>query len=140
MAVWIFLRPLNLRCGNKAAVFAGYAKRFTASSVDPADQFFVDGPRQHHFGDLRRFRIGDAQTIDKLAFNAQFFEHGADLRPAAMHDDGVNADRFQKHNIIGKIARQTSIAHRMAAIFYDKCLARVTLQIRQSLGKRFCFG
>jgi hypothetical protein len=57
-----------------------------------------------------------------------------------MNNDGVNADGFQKHNIIGEIARQTSIAHRMAAIFYDKCLARVTLQIRQSLGKRFGFG
>ena len=94
MTVRVFLRPLHLRCGNKAAVFAGYAKRFTASSVDPADQFFVDGPRQHHFGDLRRFRIGDAQTVDKLAFNAQFFEHGTDLRAAAMDDDGVNADSF----------------------------------------------
>ena len=94
MAVRIFLRPLNLRCGNKAAVFAGYAKRLATSSVNPADQFFVDRARKHHFSDLGRFSIGDAQTVDKLAFNAQFFEHGTDLRAAAMDDDGVNTDSF----------------------------------------------
>jgi hypothetical protein len=37
-------------------------------------------------------------------------------------------------DIVGKVARQASIAHRMPAIFDDKGFARITLQIRERFG------
>ena len=57
-----------------------------------------------------------------------------------MDDDGIDADGFQQHDILGKIARSLWIAHRMAAIFDDKGLARITLHIGQCLGQRFGLG
>ena len=58
-------------------------------------QLLIDRTGQHHFRDFHRGRIGDAQTVDKLRLHPCPVQHGANLRPAAMHDDGVNADKLQ---------------------------------------------
>lgn len=57
-----------------------------------------------------------------------------------MHDDDIDADRLHQHDILGKIARCLGIAHRMAAIFHDERLPRISLHIRQRLHERFGLG
>ena len=54
-----------------------------------------------------------------------------------MDDDGIDPDRLQQHDILGKIARQRRVAHRMATIFHDKGLAGIALHIGQGIGQRF---
>ena len=54
-----------------------------------------------------------------------------------MHDDDIDAHRLHQHDILGEIARRFRVAHCMAAIFYDKGLARITLHIRQRFDKSF---
>src|SRR3546814_16228105 len=76
--------------------------RAPASAGDPADDFLVDGTGQDHFRDLRGFLVGDAQAADELRFDAQFLQHRADLRPAAMDDDDIAADRIHQHPEFGR--------------------------------------
>ncbi len=39
---------------------------------------------EHHFDDLDGGAVGDAQAGGKFRFDAEFFQHGADLRAAAV--------------------------------------------------------
>ncbi len=57
-----------------------------------------------------------------------------------MNDDGVDADRFQEDDILGKVALRLGIAHRVAAIFYDEGFAGIALEIGQRLDERFGLG
>src|SRR3546814_7506297 len=72
----------------------------------------------------------DAQPADEGRFDPELLQHRADLRPAAMDDDRVDADGLQQHDILGKVALRLRIAHRVAAIFDHESLAGVALQIR----------
>src|SRR3546814_6942010 len=64
--------------------------------------------------------------------SSDLLQHRADLRAAAMNDDGVDADRLQQHHILGEIAGKFGIAHGMAAIFHHERPPRIALQIRRS--------
>ena len=97
-------------------------------------------PAQHHFGDLGGFGVGDAQAAHELRFHAQFLQHRADLRPAAMDDDDIDADRFHQHHVLGKVARGFGVSHRVAAIFDDESPARITLHIGQRFDEDFGLG
>ena len=57
-----------------------------------------------------------------------------------MHNDRIDTDRLQQDDIRCKVACQSRIAHRMAAIFHDEGLTRITLQIGKGFGKRFRLG
>ena len=92
MAIGVFVCAFHLGGGHEPAILARYAQRLTTGGSDPANQFLVNRTRQHHFGNLCGFSIGDAKAIDKFALHAQFLKHCANLRPAAMDDNGVDAD------------------------------------------------
>src|SRR3546814_3389827 len=70
-------------------------------------------------------------------FDPELFQHRADLWPAAVDDDPVDADRLQQHDILGEVALRLRVAHRVAAIFDDEGLAGVALEIGQRLDQRF---
>jgi len=57
-----------------------------------------------------------------------------------MDDDDIDADRLHQHDILGEIARRFRVAHRMAAIFHHKGLARIALHIGQRLDEGFSLG
>jgi hypothetical protein len=136
----IGLAPGHLLGGDQPGILARDADRPAARGADPADDLLVDRSGQDHLGDLRGLGIGDAQPADKARFDAQPLEHRADLRPAAVHDDRIDAHRLQQHHVLGEVALQFGIAHRVAAIFHDEGRPGIALQIRQCLGERFGLG
>ena len=75
-----------------------------------------------------------------MRFDAKLLQHGTDLRPAAMHDHGIDAHGLQQHHVLGKVARGLRIAHGVAAVLDHKGLAGIALKIRQRFGKRFGLG
>src|SRR3546814_402289 len=104
-----------------------------AGSVDRRGDRLVDRAREHHLDDLDGFGIGNPQPVYELALDLQPVEHGADLRSAAMHDDGVDTDLLQQHDIAGERFCQPVLAHRMTAVFHDEALAVVLAHIGQRL-------
>ena len=92
---------------------------------------FVDAAREHHLDNLDRRRIGHPQAIDKARLNFKPLEHRPDLRAAAMDNHGIDAHRFQDHDIAGEGFSGALVAHRMAAVFDHEGMARKALNIRQ---------
>ncbi len=118
------------------AVLAREADGVPAGLVDRRDDLLVDRARQHHLDDLDRGAVGDAQAIDEIALDLQALEHLADLRAAAMDDDRVHPDLFQKHDVLGEHGADRAVAHRVAAIFHDDRGTRVAPEIGQRRGER----
>ncbi len=125
---------------DEIGVLARNADRATAEPGDPADDFLVDLARKDHLGDFGGRGVGDAQPADEGRFDPELFQHRADLRPAAMDDDGIDPDGLQEHDILGEIALRLRVAHRVAAIFDHERLAGIALQIGQRLDERFGLG
>ena len=73
----------------------------------------------------------------ELGPDAELLEHLADLRPAAVHDDGLDAGLLEQNHVLGEIFRRGAIAHGMSAILDDHDLLVVTLHVRQSLHEHF---
>ena len=121
---------------DQAAVFARQSHRGAAGGVDGGDNVLVDGAREHHFDDLDGAAVGHPQTVDEVALDAQPAQHVADLRAAAVDDDGVDADLLHQHHVAREVLAQLGIAHGVAAILDDEGLAGEPAQVRQRLGKR----
>ena len=56
-----------------------------------------------------------------------------DLRPAAVHDDRVDADLLQQHDVARERILGHAVGHGMAAIFDDQGLAGIAAHIGQRL-------
>ena len=140
IAVGIARGPVDLFSADEIAVLARYADRAAAGFAYPAHELLVDRAGQHHFGDLRGFRIGHTQAIDERGLHSEFFQHGADLRTAAVNDDRIDADCFQQHDVLGKILRGFGVAHCMPTIFHDEGLPGIALHIRQCFDQHFGLG
>jgi hypothetical protein len=80
--------------------------------------------------------VGHAQAALEFRFDAHLGQHGADLRPAAMDDDRVDAGLFQKRDIASEGAAEFDIAHGVAAIFHHDRLVLVALHIGQGGGQK----
>ena len=119
----VFLRAPQLVGHDQVAVLAAQAHGHAAGGVDAGDDFLVDGPGQDHFNDLHRVLVGHAQAVHELAFDGQPFQHGADLRPAAVHDHRVAAALAQQHHVAGEHVGHFLVAHGMAAVLDDHGLA-----------------
>ena len=72
----------------------------------------------------------------KLALHLQALQHLADLRAAAVHDNRVDADLLEQHDVAGEDIGQLLVAHGMAAVFDDEGLAGVAPHEGQGLGDR----
>jgi hypothetical protein len=91
----------------------------------------VDRPGEHHLDDLHGFAVGDPQTVDKAAFDSQPPQHLADLGAAAMHDDRIDPNLSQQHDIACERGLAGVAAHRVSAVFYEDRLPGVATQIWQ---------
>ena len=125
----------HLAGGDHVAVLAGQAHRLAALGADPADDLLVDGAGEHHLDHLDGGRIRDAKPALELGLDAELLEHLADLRPAAMHDDGLDARLLEQHHVLGEILGRRPVAHGMAAILDHHHLLVVALHVRQRLHK-----
>jgi hypothetical protein len=100
---------------------------------DPADDLFVDRPGEDHLDDLDGRLVRDPQAALKGRLDAELVEHAADLRPAAMHDDRLQAGLLEQHDVLGEILGRSRIAHGVAAILDDDHFLIVALHVRQRL-------
>ncbi len=121
---------------DHVAVLAAKANRPFAGLVDQRDDFLVDRARQHHFDDLDRLGVGDAQAAFELRFDAHLRQHGANLRAAAMDDDRVDARLLQKRDIGRKRLAKLGIAHGVATVFHHDGLVFITLHVGQGLSQQ----
>ena len=123
----------DLLGGDHVAVLAAQADGAAALGVDEADDLLVDRAGQHHFDHLDRGLVGDAQAIDEFRLDAELVQHGADLRPAAMHHHRIDAGLFEQNHVAGEIARDRFVAHGVAAIFHHDDGVIVMQHVRQRL-------
>ena len=108
---------------QKPGVLAGQPDRVRAVDVDQVDQFAADLPEQHHAGDIEHLGCGDPEPTFELTGNPEAFEHGADLRPAAVHHHRVDPHLQQCHHVIGEGRLERLIGHRVAAVLDHDDLA-----------------
>ena len=103
--------------------------------IDEADELLVDGAGQHHLDDLDAGGIGDAMAVGEFGLDAEPVQHFRDLRPAAMHDHGIEAGLLEQHDVAGEVAGDLLVAHGMAAILDDDDRIVMALHMRQGLGQ-----
>ena len=92
----VFLRLFG---EHHVAVLAAQPDRPLALGVDQRHDLLVDRAGQHHLDDLDRLLVGDAQAALELRFDAHLGQHRADLRPAAMHDDRIDAGLLEQRDV-----------------------------------------
>jgi hypothetical protein len=131
---------LVLGGGDGVRVLAGQSDGQRAVLVEQPDQFALDLPGQHHAYDVHGVLGGDAQARLELADDAVLVEGGADLRAAAMHDDGLEAGVVQEDDVLRERGLQVLVDHGVAAELDDDCLAVVPHQPGQRLDEDLRLG
>ncbi len=121
--------PLQLFRDHQIGVLAGNAAGPAAGTVDRRDDLLIDRAGQHHLDDFDGRGVGDAQPVGELALDLQLVEQAADLRPAAMDDDGLDAGLLQQRDILGETVGERGIAHGVSAIFHHHDLLVVALHV-----------
>jgi hypothetical protein len=123
-------------------VLARDGGRERAVRVDAAHDVAADLPGEHHADDLEHLGRGDAVSPAELALDAEAREHRADLRAAAVHDDGPEPGVAQVDDVLGEGARELLVDHRVAAELHDHDAVVEALQPRQRLdeGRRLGLG
>ena len=80
---------------NQPTVLAGKTNSTTTCGVDQLNDFLIDLPGQHHFNNVHGFGISHSHPLDKLAFFSNAAQQLLDLRTAAVHNHGVNTNKFE---------------------------------------------
>ena len=86
---------------DEGAVLSCEADRLAAVLVDEPDDFLVE-LAQHHFDDVHDALVGDAHSLAEFALDAHLLQEVADLRAAAVHDDGIHPDELQHDDVAGE--------------------------------------
>ena len=109
--------------GEEVGVLARHPDGVRPVRVDQPDEFAADLAEQHHPRDVEHLRCGDAEPALEVTRDAEPFEHGADLRATAMHDDRVDAAVAQEHHVGGERRLEHVVGHGVAAVLDDDDLA-----------------
>ena len=91
---------------EERAVVAAQAHRRLAVAAQAQDDLLVDLPDEHHLGHLDRVLVGHAQAAHELDRQAEALHVGGDLRSAAVHDDRVQPDVLQQHDVTRELLAQ----------------------------------
>lgn len=126
--------------GEGVRVLAGEADGERSVLVEQPDQFALHLPGQHHPYDVHGVLGGDAQSGLELADDAVLVERGADLRAAAVHDDGLEAGVAEEHDVLGEGGLEVLVDHGVAAELDDDGLAVVPGQPGQRLDEDLGLG
>ena len=94
-----------------------------AVAVQPQHDLLVDLADEHHLHDLDGALVRDAQAADELDRQAQALHVGADLGPAAVHDDRVEPDVLEQHDVARELHAQRGLLHRRAPVLDHDGLA-----------------
>src|SRR5439155_12722308 len=113
-----------------------------AERVDAPDDFGVDFARQDLLDHVHGCLVRHAQAPDEVGLQAGGVHGARDGLAAAVDDDGVDADGFEKHDVARHAVAHQRIGriHETAAVFHDERLAAETLDIRQRLEQHVGFG
>lgn len=131
---------LVLDCGEGVRVLAGEADGERAVPVEQADQLALDLPGEHHPYDVHGVLGGDAQAGLELADDAVGLEGAADLRAAAVHDDGLQSGVPQEDDVLGEGGLEILVDHGVAAELDDDGPAVVPGQPGQGLDEDLRLG
>ena len=112
-------KPFGL---DQIAVLAGDADGVAAVPIDEGDDVLVDLAAQYHFHHVDHFFAGDALAVDEFRLNAEQLQRFADLRSAAVDNDGVDADVFHHHYVQCEVVFQLLGDHGAAAVFDNQGL------------------
>lgn len=126
--------------GDGVRVLAGQPDGERPVLVEQPDQLALHLPREHHPYDVHGVLGGDAQAGLELADDAVPVEGGADLRAAAVHDDGLEARVVQEHDVLRERGLQVLVDHGVAAELDDDGPAVVPGQPGQRLDEDLCLG
>ena len=88
--------------GEQVRVLTGDADGVGPVRVDQVDQLAADLTEQHHAGDVEHLGRRHPEAALEIAFDTKAFEHRADLRAAAVHDDRMDAAVAQEHHVGGE--------------------------------------
>ena len=125
---------------HDVGVLAGHADGERTVLVEQVDQFALHLAGQHHPHDVHRLRCGDPQPALELGLQAQPRQLGADLRPAAVHDDGTEPGVPQEDDVLGEGRLQLLVHHRVAAELDDDGPAVMPRQPGQRLDEGLRLG
>ena len=106
--------------------------------VEQVDDLGVDLAVEHHLRDLDRLRIRHAQAGDEGRLLADLLEEARDLRAAAVHDDGADADVLHQRDVLHDLLLEVLVDHRIAAVLDDDGLAIEFLDVGQRLDEDGC--
>ncbi|BFO20010.1 hypothetical protein SHKM778_63980 [Streptomyces sp. KM77-8] len=126
--------------GEGVRVLAGETDGERSVPVEQSDQLPLHLSGEHHAYDVHGVLGGDAQAGLELADDAVPVEGGADLRSAAVHDDGFEAGVPQEDDVLREGGLQLLVDHGVAAELDDDGLAVVPGQPGQRLDEDLCLG
>ena len=118
---------------EERGVLAGQPHGDRAVLVEQADELAADLAGEHHPDDVHHLGGGDPQAATELALQPEPVEHGGDLRPAAVHDDGAQAGIPEEGDVLGEGGLEGVVDHRVAAVLDDDERAAELLEPRQRL-------
>ena len=70
-----------------------------AQRIDGFDHFRIDFARQNVIHDFHRGLVGDALALDEIRLQPGFFHRAGDGLAAAVDDDGIDLDGFEKNDV-----------------------------------------
>ena len=128
--------PLSLRCGPSLRAIktdlpenpCAFPPNFTMVSTILGLIVVVQGL----FDDAYRFFVRDAKTVDELGLETGFAHARGDDLSAAVNEHGIDADRFQEHDVPEKAVNDLILLHRGTAILDDEGLAAKPLNVREA--------
>src|SRR5919204_2063043 len=114
-------------------VVAAQADRRLAVAVEAQDDVLVDLADEDHLRHLDGLGVGDPKSADELHRQPEALHVGGDLGPAAVHDDRVEPDVLEQHDVAGELLAQRRVLHRGAAVLDDDRLAVELPDVRERL-------
>ena len=94
------------RDAEQRAVVAAEPDRGLAVALQAQHDLLVDLADEHHLRDLDGVLAGDAQAADELDRQAEPLHVAGDLGAAAVHDDRVQPDVLEQHDVARELLAQ----------------------------------
>src|SRR5262249_29620195 len=88
---------------------------------------------QHHLHDLDRLGVGHPHAAHELRLLAELLHEGADLRPATVHDHGIDPDEVQEDDVERERLLEIRLLHGAAAVLDDDGLPAELPDVRERL-------
>ena len=82
-------------------------------------QLGIDVSQENHAGYAQGLFIGYPQAAHELGLLAEFLHGLGDLRAAAVHNDGMDADVAQQHHILDEVLQHGAVGHDRSADLED---------------------